>query len=248
MNMTSLIIGFILGAVATYIFTFALKKPVVKNASEIAANEKTTGEKISKINPMLGVVLLVPILASLIYWKAGNPEVPSVSVPATEMPPMSSAQPMAGDGHEMGDLGVMAQKLAAKLEKNPENADGWALLAHTYVEIKQHKDAVGAFEKAVNLISYDPQLYADYADALAVTNGGKFDAKSNELVEKALKIDPNHPKALLLAGTIAFKNADYAKAIKVWEHLQPLIAKEDSALMQDVANNIAEAKSLSSKK
>jgi cytochrome c-type biogenesis protein CcmH len=248
MNMTSLIIGFILGVVATYIFTSALKKPVVKEASENAANEKTTGEKISKINPMLGVVLLVPILASLIYWKAGNPDAPSVSSPETAMPPMGAAQPMGGDGHEMGDLGAMAQRLADKLAKNPENADGWALLAHSYVELKQHKDAVSAFEKAVNLIPNDPQLFADYADALAVTTGGQFDEKANELVEKALKLDPNHPKALLLAGTIAFKNADYKKAIGIWEHLQPLINKEDAALANDVAANIAEAKSLSSKK
>jgi cytochrome c-type biogenesis protein CcmH len=245
MNMTSLIIGFILGVVATYIFTSALKKPA---ANENVASEKTTGEKISKINPMLGVVLLVPILASLIYWKAGNPDATSVRVPETVMPPMNAAQPMGGDGHEMGDLGAMAQRLADKLEKNPENADGWALLAHSYVELKQHKDAVSAFEKAVNLIPNDPQLFADYADALAVTTGGQFDEKANELVERALKLDPNHPKALLLAGTIAFKNADYKKAISIWEHLQPLISKEDVALANDVAANIAEAKALSNKK
>ncbi len=237
MNMTSLIIGFILGAVSIFIFTLALKSKI----------EKASGEKNLKINPMLGIFVLVPILAGLIYWKAGNPDAVSVSTPETAMPPMGATQPM-GDGHEMGDLSAMAQRLAVKLEKTPENADGWALLAHSYVELKQHKDAVGAFEKAVNLIPNDPQLLADYADALAVTNNGNFDAKTSELVEKALKLDPNHPKALLLAGTIAFKQADYAKAIGVWERLQPLISKEDTALMQDVANNIAEAKSLSSKK
>jgi cytochrome c-type biogenesis protein CcmH len=240
MNITSLIIGFILGAISIYVFTSTFK----------SSNEKVSGEKNLKINPMLGIFVLVPILAGLIYWKAGNPEAASVSVPSATMPSMDkdAAQPMGGDGHEMSDLGAMAQKLAAKLEKNPENGDGWALLAHTYVEIKQHKDALGAFEKAVHLIPNDPQLLADYADALAVTNNGNFDAKTNELVEKALKLDPNHPKALLLAGTIAFKQADYAKAISVWEHLQPLISKDDTALMQDVANNITEAKVLIGKK
>jgi cytochrome c-type biogenesis protein CcmH len=245
MNMTSLIIGFILGAVATYIFTASFKKPVVSDLAEQA-----TGEKRKKINPMLGILLLVPILASLIYWKAGNPDVPSVSKPSMPMPSANmgaTASPM-GEGHEMSDLGAMAQKLADKLAKNPDNAEGWALLAHTYVEIKQHKDAVGAFEKATHMITNDPQLFADYADALAVTTGGQFDEKANQLVEKALKIDPNHPKALLLAGTIAFKNADYKKAIGIWEHLQPIIAKDDAALEQDVANNIAEAKALSTKK
>ena len=242
MNMASLVIGFILGVISTFIFTSALKLSV----------DKVSGEKIPmikslKANSLWGIFILVPILAGLIYWKVGSPDVPSVSVPTETM-----SSPMAmganSDSHEMGDLSVMAQRLAAKQEKNPENAEGWVLLAHTYVEIKQHKDAVAAFEKAVNLIPTDPQLFADYADALAVTNNGQFDAKTSELVEQALKLDPNHPKALLLAGTIAFKQANYEKAINVWEQLQPLIDKEDSALMQDVAGNIAEAKSLISKK
>jgi cytochrome c-type biogenesis protein CcmH len=250
MNMTSLIIGFILGAVATYFFTASLKKPVVKEAAENADSENSQSGKASKINPMLGIILLVPILASLIYWKAGNPDAPSVSKPSMPMPPinMGATAPPMGEGHEMSDLGAMAQRLADKLAKNPEDADGWALLAHTYVEIKQHKDAVGAFEKATHMITSDPQLFADYADALAVTTGGQFDEQATALVEKALKLDPNHPKALMLAGTIAFKNADYKKAIKVWEHLQPLLPKDDAALAQDIANNIAEAKALSAKK
>lgn len=242
MNMTSLIAGFILGVVSTFIFTSALKLSAGK-----VSGEKLTMIKSLKANSLLGVFILVPILAGLIYWKVGSPDVPSVSEPTKTM-----SSPMAmganSDSHEMGDLSAMAQRLAAKQEKNPENAEGWALLAHTYVEIKQHKEAVAAFEKAVNLIPTDPQLFADYADALAVTNNGQFDAKTSELVEQALKLDPNHPKALLLAGTIAFKQANYAKAINVWEQLQPLIDKEDTALMQDVAANIAEAKSLISKK
>ena len=242
MNMTSLIAGFILGVVSTFIFTSALKLSAGK-----VSGEKLTMIKSLKANSLLGVFILVPILAGLIYWKVGSPDVPSVSEPTKTM-----SSPMAmganSDSHEMGDLSAMAQRLAAKQEKNPENAEGWALLAHTYVEIKQHKEAVAAFEKAVNLIPTDPQLFADYADALAVTNNGQFDAKTSELVEQALKLDPNHPKALLLTGTIAFKQANYAKAINVWEQLQPLIDKEDIALMQVVAANIAEAKSLISKK
>lgn len=247
MNMTSLIAGFILGVVSTFMFTYALKLSPGK-----VSGEKLTMIKSLKANAMLGVLILVSILAGLIYWKVGSPDAPSASEISAGLPTKTMSSPMAmganSDSHEMGDLNAMAQRLAAKQEKDPENADGWALLAHTYVEIKQHKNAVAAFEKAVNLIHTDPQLFADYADALAVTNNGQFDEKTNELVEQALKLDPNHPKALLLAGTIAFKQADYVKAIKVWEQLQPLIDKEDTTLIQDVAANIAEAKSLISKK
>jgi cytochrome c-type biogenesis protein CcmH len=245
LNIASLIMGFILGAVATVVFMSTLKSSGNNTGSEGAANNKL------KFNPMLGVFVLVPILAGLVYWKTGSPDAASVSVPATAMP----AKDMSGTdlgaipekGHEMGDLGAMAQKLADKLAQDPNNGDGWALLAHSYVELKEHKNAVGAFSKAVELIPDDPQLIADYADALAVTNNGKFDAKSTELVQKALKIDPNHPKALLLAGTIAFSESDYAKAIADWEHLAALVSKDDPMLSKQLEANIAEARTLLAK-
>jgi cytochrome c-type biogenesis protein CcmH len=246
-NIASLIMGFILGAVATFIFMMSQKSSVTN-----ASNENATDNKL-KFNPMLGVFVLVPILAGLVYWKTGSPDASSVSVPATAMPAADASPEPAvpadmGAGHEMGDLGAMAQKLADKLAQDPNNADGWALLAHAYVELKEHKNAVGAFSKAVELIPNDPQLLADYADALAVTNNGNFEGKSAELVEAALKIDPNHPKALLLAGTIAYNKADYTKAIGSWEHLAPLVPKDDPMLSKQLEANIAEAKSLLAKK
>ena len=252
MNMTSLIMGFILGAVATFVFMRSQKSPG-KATFNNATAEKNLSKKL-KISPVLSVFVLVPILAGLVYWKTGSPNVASVSVPSATMPAsgVSSEQTMPADhvvsaSREMGDLNEMSQKLADKLAKNPENGDGWALLAHSYVELKEYKNAVGAFSKAVELIPNDPQLFADYADVLAVTNNGNFEGKSTELVKKALKIDPSHPKALVLAGTIAFNKADYSNAISSWERLAPLVPKEDLMLSKQLQANIAEAKSLVAK-
>jgi cytochrome c-type biogenesis protein CcmH len=245
--MISLVIGFIFGAVATYLLMSSLKTGGEEALSDAAIKK-------NKLNPILGVFILVPILAGLVYWKTGSPNAASVSVPAATMPATGMGQQAmpadheVGAGHEMGDLGAMAQKLADKLALNPNNGDGWALLAHSYVELKEHKNAVGAFSKAVELVPNDPQLLADYADALAVTNNGNFEGKAAELVESALKVDPNNPKALLLAGTIAFNKLDYKAAINHWEHLIPLVPKDDPVLSKQLEANIAEAKSLMAKK
>jgi len=251
-NITSLIMGFILGAVSTIVFMSTLKSTALSSSGVYVSGENSVEKKLT-FNPILGVFVLVPILAGLVYWKTGSPNAASVSAPAIAMRAADANQEPAvpaemGSGHEMGDLSDMAQKLADKLAKNPQNGDGWALLAHSYVELKEHKYAVVAFSKAVELIPNDPQLFADYADALAVTNNGNFEGKSTELVEKALKIDPNHPKALLLAGTIAFNNADYNKAIISWQHLAPLVPKDDPMLIKQLEANIAEAKLLLAKK
>ena len=252
MNITVLILGFILGAVSTIVFMSTLKSSAFSPSGADESGESRVEKKLT-YNPILGVFVLVPILAGLVYWKTGSPNAAGVSAPAVAMPTAdANHEPTVptemGTGHEMGDLSNMAQKLADKLAKNPQNGDGWVLLAHSYVELKEHKNAVGAFSKAVELIPNDPQLLADYADALAVTNNGNFVGKSTELVEKALKIDPNHPKALLLAGTIAFNNADYNKAIISWQHLEPLVPNDDPMLSKQLEANITEAKLLLAKK
>ena len=54
-----------------------------------------------------------------------------------------------------------------------------------------------------------PDLLADYADALGAAQGGTLEGKPLELVERALKVDPTHWKALALAGTAAFNRKDY---------------------------------------
>jgi cytochrome c-type biogenesis protein CcmH len=60
---------------------------------------------------------------------------------------------------------------------------------------------------------------ADYADALAMSQGGKFDGKAEALVDKALVLDPMHVKALMLKATIEFNRKNYPAAIKNWEKL-----------------------------
>ena len=215
------------------------------------SSEKNAPDKPKRSPKLIGVLLLVPIVAALLYAKLGSPQAPSVSVPtqdmSTSMPP--PGMPM-GDNHEMGDFSVMAAKLATKLEKNPKDGEGWALLARSYVELKQHKDAVPAFEKAMALLPDDPQLIADYVDARAMTQGHQLDEKSAELISKALILDPNLPKTLMLAGTLAFDKGDYKKAIEIWEHLHGSLKGADAtpALLNEITMNIASAQAELAKK
>jgi cytochrome c-type biogenesis protein CcmH len=167
-----------------------------------------------------GLAVVIPLVAVLTYQKLGTPI--AATQPAMPMPPMQSGTMPPGhpDKAMMNmDLGQLADKLAEKLKSQPDNAEGWALLARTYIEVKRHKEAVPAFEKAAALLPKDPQLLVDYADALAMSNGGKFDSKSVELVDRALALAPALPKALMLKATIEFNNKRYGEAIKYWEKL-----------------------------
>ncbi len=242
-NLLWVAVGFFIAVGLAFIFMPKLA-PMLAKASDVSNAEA----KAKRSPKLIGIMLLVPIIAGLLYAKLGSPDASSVSSPSQAltagMPP--PAMPMADNSkHEMGDFNAMAAKLAAKLEKNPNDGEGWALLARSYVELKQHKEAVPAFEKAIAILPEDPQLLADYVDARAMTQGHQLDEKSAELINKALKLDPNLPKALMLAGTLAFDHADYKKAIEIWEHLHSSLKGTDSTpeLQNEISTNIAAAQS-----
>jgi cytochrome c-type biogenesis protein CcmH len=102
---------------------------------------------------------------------------------------------------------------------------------------------VPAFKQAMALRPDDAVLIADYADALAVTNGRKLEGEPDQLIARALKIDPDNLKALSLAGTAAFDRKDYAGALLHWQKMTKLAP--DSQFSQQIQSGIDEARRLS---
>jgi cytochrome c-type biogenesis protein CcmH len=137
----------------------------------------------------------------------------------------------------------MVADLAARLEKEPDNVNGWVVLARSYAVMNRHGDAVKAYERVIQLVPNDPDLLADYADALAVTMGGNLSGKPLELAKRALAADPTHWKALALVGTEAFNRKDYKTAIAYWEKLKAT-APPGSPIAQSIDSSIAEAREL----
>jgi cytochrome c-type biogenesis protein CcmH len=186
-------------------------------------------------------LMLFPLMAVLLYLKLGNPD--SILIPVVAP---NSAMSSAGDPQHnvmAGDIEPLLEALKSKLENKPEDGAGWALLARSYVEIRRHSEAASAYEKAVRIIPDDPQLLADYADALAVVNGHDLAGKPEEMVNLALKLDPHHVKALMLAATAAFNRKDYKQAIGFWERLQQDLPA-GSEMLPEVSAALEETHSL----
>jgi cytochrome c-type biogenesis protein CcmH len=180
----------------------------------------------------------LPIAALLLYVSLGNFDAFS---------PLAAQQPTAASSaeHEMTPQQIeeIAAKLAARLEKEPDNAQGWVVLARTYYAMSRHADAARAFERAITLDPNNADLLADYADALGAAQGGTLAGKPLELVQRALKIDPTQWKALALAGTVAFDRKDYAQAVVYWERMKATVPP-GSSIAKSIDSSIAEAREL----
>lgn len=181
----------------------------------------------------LVVGLAVPVIAGLLYWKLGAPDAFSpLATPPENQHQLSGAQ-----------INEMTSKLAARLEKEPDNVEGWVILARTYYTQRKFSEAAAAYEKLTTLLPNEADLFADYADALAMAQGRSLSGKPMELVKKALQIDPNQWKALAMAGTEAFDRKDYKGAIEYWERLKAT-AGPDAPIGKQIQVSIDEARQL----
>lgn len=194
------------------------------------------GTPVSSTWSAVAIAAGVPIVAVVLYLALGSRDAFS--------PPVAGA-PGKGGEHAVtpAEIEAMAAQLTAKLKQDPNNAEGWVMLARTYYALKRFPDAAGAFERAVALVPDNAALLSDYADTLGSAQGGTLAGKPSELIDRALKIDPNYWKALALAGTAAFDAKDYRKAVEYWERTKQVVPA-DSDFAKGIDASIAEAREL----
>jgi len=148
---------------------------------------------------------------------------------------------MNTQGHD-GTLEQQVRKLQDHLQENPEDMEGWVMLARSYYFLKQYQAASDAFARSVALTGeQNPGLLADYADALAMASGRNMAGKPYDLVKKALSIDPNHQKSLWLAATATYQAQDYKTTLEYWLTLRKQFPEGSDNYLQ-MTRNIAEVK------
>lgn len=176
-------------------------------------------------SPMM-VALLLPVGAMALYVLIGTPDALLADT---------------RQAHAPQNMETAVANLAKRLEANPDDIEGWQMLARSYNALERYGDALRAYEHLVRLQPRDADVLADYADTLAMVNGRTLQGEPERMIGQALEADPDHPKALALAGTAAFARKDFQRAIGYWERIQRVVPPE-SELAQSTTNSIAEAK------
>lgn len=177
---------------------------------------------------IIGICIFVVLLSAGFYFFLGD---------ASRIAEKNAERPMTQESVEK-----MVAEFAAKMEKEPNNLQGWAMLARSYRILGRNAEAEKAYARAGSFVDADPQLLADYADVLAANANGNFAGKPLQLINKALALDPNNLLALWLSGTAAFNAQNYKAAVQSWEKLaKQLPAESDETLA--ITASIAEARS-----
>lgn len=218
-----------------------LQGRVVAEVGEPPDSAVPPANRLPPFASIVAVALLLPACALGLYGLLGKP--------AALAPSVAQTAPSGGDApHTMSrdQMEEMVERLAEKLKKSPDDAEGWHMLARSYVAFGRLPEAAQAYDRASKLSPKDPQVLADYADTLAMVNGRSLDGRPMELVNAALKIDPAHPKSLALSGTAAFNRGDFAAAVASWQKLQATLPPE-SEQARSIAASIAQAQTAATK-
>ena len=164
-------------------------------------------------------IAIIPVMAIAVYFVVGSPRM---------------IQQEAEHAVSAQQVEEMVARLAAKLRENPNDVDGWKLLGRSYGALQRFDLSADAYARAATLAPRDPQLLADFADALAMARGQSLQGEPEKLVQRALEIDPTNLKALALLGTAAFERKDFQRAAEVWkrmlDHVPP--GSEDARAIQ----------------
>jgi len=113
------------------------------------------------------------------------------------------------------------------------------MLARSYKSLGRWDDAEHAFTRIGPGLNRNAELLAELAEMLVQKNNG-FDDRSRQLIQQALRLEPNNMLALFLGGGDAFAGGRYAAAAAFWQRLLPQLepGSEDA---QMVEANIAKA-------
>jgi cytochrome c-type biogenesis protein CcmH len=181
----------------------------------------------------------IPVAAVALYLLVGTSAALSGAPAAVTS---SSRDPEAARKTQQG-IEANVAALAKRLEQNPGDADGWTMLARSYISLEKYREASDAYAKASALKNQDADVLVEYAFALAMANGRQLQGQPTELVRRALQIAPENPRALELAGSAEFEAKDYKQAIAHW---QKLLEKSsgNAELTQTISERIDEAKKL----
>lgn len=199
---------------------------------DLSAPDSAAVQRQKRRGAAIALALAIPVCAVGLYFIVGNPQaLAPVDADAT------------AHGVSAQQIQAMVVRLAQRLKANPDDGQGWVMLGRSYGVLGRFDEAAGAYANAVERLPGDAQVLADYADVLGMTQGGRLLGKPESIIERALKVDPDNPKALALAGTVAFEKKDYRNAVDTWEHLLRLVPR-DSESARVVSASVAEARDL----
>jgi cytochrome c-type biogenesis protein CcmH len=180
--------------------------------------------------------------AALKRWREleakSPPEAPWLPTLRAEMRRIGGASTMPQPSQEQVDamsklspeerqktIRFMVEGLAAKMQENPNDRDGWLRLANARKVLNDHALANEAFAKADALTPLDGRPLIDWAESEVrlIQPGGVPSPQAVAVLERVEKAEPKNALALFYLGAASFAKGDKPEAVRRWKTLLALL-------------------------
>lgn len=153
---------------------------------------------------LLGLGL--PLIAGLIYFRLGSPELPGRPFAARQSDPAFR-------------MTALLEQLAARLEAQPDG-EGYRRLAQGYMTLQRYPEAVDAFKQAKALGISDPVMDSTWGEAVVMGQSGMVGPEARHLFLQALSADRQNPQARFYIGLGYAQIGEFRKAVAIWRDLE----------------------------
>lgn len=191
----------------------------------------------SALQPLaLALAFAIPAAGIWVYNEFGTPD--GINVQGSPAQASSANDPHAT---QAGEMNAMISGLQNRLAQNPEDLDGWMLLARTLKSTQQYTEAAQALENAHGLAPDNAIVMIELAEAwVFLSPDGMVPDRSVAMLERALDIEPEAQKGLWLMGIAQSQRGDVVFAISYWQSLLALL-EPGSNIANTVQQQISEA-------
>ncbi len=109
--------------------------------------------------------------------------------------------------------------LQEQLRQNPQDPALWQALGKAYLLNHQYKEAYFCYLQTHRYGTERAEIYAAQASALYYLEQQKITSHIQQLLDRALALDPDETTALNLIAADAFLSNDYPQAYRIWHKL-----------------------------
>jgi cytochrome c-type biogenesis protein CcmH len=147
----------------------------------------------------LALLLLIPALSLVTYWH-------------------NSDWQLALAGNSPEAVSILLQRMEQHLEQQPDDIEGWRLLATSKAGVRQYDEAAQAY-KRLNALAPSAESLVGEAEVRALSNGGNLQGQPDALIAQALRLEPQHPRALWYSGLVLLQRGQDSEALRHWNQL-----------------------------
>jgi cytochrome c-type biogenesis protein CcmH len=164
---------------------------------------------------------LAPLAAAVIYLEVGAPDLARMGGQALA-PASSAAEEVAAMAPAARDAMIrgMVDRLEARLKDNPEDAEGWRMLARSRAALGENAAAAGALRELLKRVAGDPEDWRNFAGALMSLGPGEGrETELKDAMDRLAALRPEDPLALYYFGSEALAAGDRETAAGFFERL-----------------------------